>query len=156
MRCRSEAGFTLLETLVAVTMLALLCGALMPLFQQGLTLLERGDRHGRAVLLAQGLLERQVASPDGDAAQSGESGDFVRNNRHFRIGVPTITTIVDSKICVSRLKLPVEPGENHAAYKLPSLNNKAISTARSKIAIYKYIAICNTPNLKLTRRLCLS
>lgn len=76
MRRRAQRGFTLLETLVAVTMLALLCGALMPLFQQGLTLLERGDRHGRAVLLAQGLLESQVAAGGSAEPQSGQSGGF--------------------------------------------------------------------------------
>lgn len=55
-------GFTLVEALVAVTLLALLFGALMPVFQQGLSVLERGDRRTRAVLLAQSVLERYTVS----------------------------------------------------------------------------------------------
>ncbi|MFT5175106.1 MAG: type II secretory pathway pseudopilin PulG [Gammaproteobacteria bacterium] len=54
-------GFTLIEALVAVTLLALLFGALMPVFQQGLSLLRSADRHTRAVLLAQSILDRQLA-----------------------------------------------------------------------------------------------
>ena len=59
---RSSGGFTLVETLVAVTLLALLFGALMPVFQQGLTVLRVSDRHARAVLLAQSLLDREAST----------------------------------------------------------------------------------------------
>lgn len=58
-RARAK-GFTLVEALVAVTLLALLFGTLMPVFQQGLSVLERGDRRTRAVLIAQSLLERNT------------------------------------------------------------------------------------------------
>jgi len=70
----SQAGFTLLETLVAVTLLALLYGALMPVFQQGLSALRSADRYSRAVLLAQSVLEREAVDPAGEA---GESDDGV-------------------------------------------------------------------------------
>lgn len=72
-----ERGFTLLEALVAVSLLALLLGALMPVFQQGLAVLERGERRTRAVQLAQGLLERHAvpASGEDDAATAALSGE---------------------------------------------------------------------------------
>ena len=77
---RRDAGFTLLETLVAVTLLALLLGALMPVFQQGLEVLRRGDHHTRAVLLAQSLLERESLAPEAarglDAGREGRDGDY--------------------------------------------------------------------------------
>ena len=68
-------GFTLIEALVAVTLLALLFGALMPVFQQGLAVLRSGDRHTRAVLLAQSILDRELALGDaqGLSAQDGAS-----------------------------------------------------------------------------------
>ena len=80
MRARDrERGFTLVEALVSITLLALLLGALMPVFQQGLSVLERGDRRVRAALLAQGLLERHAVAarrdePGGAAPESGEEG----------------------------------------------------------------------------------
>jgi prepilin-type N-terminal cleavage/methylation domain-containing protein len=69
-------GFTLIEALVAVTLLALLFGALMPVFQQGLAVLRSGDRHTRAVLLAQSILDRELAlggAQGGLSAQDGAS-----------------------------------------------------------------------------------
>lgn len=83
MRRRLGSGFTLVETLVAVTLLALLFGALLPVFQNGLAVLARGDRHLRAVQIAQSLLavETQGFAGGEDAAPrpthaTGEEGDF--------------------------------------------------------------------------------
>ena len=76
---RHASGFTLIEALVAVTLLALLFGALMPVFQQGLAVLRSGDRHTRAVLLAQSILDRQLVrdSTDQASAREGtEHGDY--------------------------------------------------------------------------------
>jgi prepilin-type N-terminal cleavage/methylation domain-containing protein len=83
MRPRRDCGFTLVESLVAVTLLALLFGALLPVFQNGLTVLGRGDRHLRAVHIAQSLLsveasgqaENGAAAPR-PARAAGEQGDF--------------------------------------------------------------------------------
>lgn len=74
-------GFTLVETLVAITVLALMFGALMPVFHNGLAVLTRGDRHLRAVQIAQSLLDAQTLDPvpgaDAPAAAAaGEQGDF--------------------------------------------------------------------------------
>ena len=77
---RSSGGFTLVETLVAVTLLALLFGALMPVFQQGLTVLRVSDRHARAVLLAQSLLDREASTQlheeEREHESAGEEGDL--------------------------------------------------------------------------------
>jgi Tfp pilus assembly protein FimT len=76
------SGFTLIEALVAVTLLALLFGALMPVFQQGLSVLRSGDRHSRAVLIAQSILARELAMHAGSSEQApageqqGEVDDF--------------------------------------------------------------------------------
>lgn len=59
MSMRHSSGFTLVEALVAVTLLALLFGALMPVFHNGLAVLQSGERHTRAVMLARSVLERQ-------------------------------------------------------------------------------------------------
>lgn len=81
-------GFTLVEALVAVTLMALLLGALMPVFQQGLAVMRSGDRHSRAVLLAQSILDRELAlgnaqerpstqeSPSQGTASQGEGQEY--------------------------------------------------------------------------------
>jgi len=75
---RADRGFTLIEALVALTLFALLAGALMPLFQQGLAVLERGDTRIRAVMLAQGLLEEHAVGDSADRVgeTSGSESDF--------------------------------------------------------------------------------
>lgn len=54
---RREAGFTLLETLVAFAVLALVLGAAMPIFATGLRTLDDMADYQRAVQLAEMLLE---------------------------------------------------------------------------------------------------
>ena len=78
-----SSGFTLVEALVAVTLLALLFGALMPVFQNGLAVLRSGDRHSRAVLLAQSVLDHQLALgrtkeavAAAEVAEQGTFGDY--------------------------------------------------------------------------------
>lgn len=81
-RAPRAQGFTLVETLVAMTLLALLFGALLPVFQNGLAVLGRGDDQVRAVQLAQSLLARDAASLPADtdvpvpARSSGEEGRY--------------------------------------------------------------------------------
>ncbi len=56
MMARGEKGFTLLEVLVAFTLLALLFGALFQVFAGGLAVTRSGDTQSRAVLLAKSKL----------------------------------------------------------------------------------------------------
>ena len=76
---RQAAGFTLLELVVAITLLALVLSALMPALQQGLSGLGRGSERAEALTLARSLLA--VPSVDGgqqpvEESTSGKSGEF--------------------------------------------------------------------------------
>lgn len=53
----SQRGFTLVEVLVAFTLLALFFGVLFQVFATGLTLTRSGESQSRAVLLAKSKLE---------------------------------------------------------------------------------------------------
>jgi general secretion pathway protein I len=66
---RKQAGFTLLEILVAFVMLALVGGALLQLFQGGLQSLSAGDNYSRAALLAESTLSQLRADPALEAGQ---------------------------------------------------------------------------------------
>jgi type II secretory pathway pseudopilin PulG len=109
-RRRAGGGFTLLETLVAITLLALLFGALMPVFQQGLSALSSADRHGRAVLLAQSLLEQASAGASSEgAAGEGEEGDYrwVLAREPFAADDGGPTTAEDGPLRLVRLSVTV-------------------------------------------------
>ncbi|MCS5565879.1 MAG: prepilin-type N-terminal cleavage/methylation domain-containing protein [Methylococcales bacterium] len=53
---RAESGFSLLEVLVAFSILALSLGTLMQIFSKGLELASMGDRYSRALVLAESTL----------------------------------------------------------------------------------------------------
>ncbi|MFT5444992.1 MAG: type II secretory pathway pseudopilin PulG [Gammaproteobacteria bacterium] len=81
---RHASGFTLVEALVAVTLLALLFGALMPVFHNGLAVLQSGERHTRAVMLARSVLERQRVAAVLPASASANAGDIQGRFDDFR------------------------------------------------------------------------
>ena len=62
-----QGGFTLFETLVAMTLMALLLGALLPVFRGGLQSLRVGAGQTRATLLAEALLKRALVEQTGPA-----------------------------------------------------------------------------------------
>jgi len=64
MRTR-HSGFTLFETLVAMALMAMLLGALLPVFQGGMKSLQFGSRQTRAALLAQSILTRALVEQAG-------------------------------------------------------------------------------------------
>jgi len=55
-RQRSRAGFTLLEVLVALAILALAFGVLLQIFSTGLRTVDTGDVHARAIAVAESVL----------------------------------------------------------------------------------------------------
>ncbi|MGH8498698.1 MAG: type IV pilus modification PilV family protein [Methylococcales bacterium] len=55
-RRASEAGFSLLEILVAFSIMAVMLGVLLQIFGKGLNLADTGERYSRAVLLAESML----------------------------------------------------------------------------------------------------
>jgi general secretion pathway protein I len=74
----SQRGFTLLEVLVAFTLLALFFGALFQVFAAGLTLTRSGEAQSRAVLLAKSKLEEIGA--DQSIGPGSHSGAFDIND----------------------------------------------------------------------------
>ena len=76
MRTSAQRGFTLLEVLVAFTLLALIFGALFQVFAGGLALTRSGDAHSRAVLLAQSKLSE--ISADHGIGPGAHFGEFAQ------------------------------------------------------------------------------
>jgi|GEM_PF-3375802 len=72
---RRQRGFTLFETLVAMTLMVMLLGALMPVFQGGLQTLRYGASQTRAALLAQALLKRALVEQNGEQLLPPASGE---------------------------------------------------------------------------------
>ncbi|MCI0653897.1 MAG: prepilin-type N-terminal cleavage/methylation domain-containing protein [Methylococcaceae bacterium] len=73
----SEAGITLLEILVAFSIMAVILGVLLQIFGKGLNLADTGERYSRAVLLAESLLAtvgqiRKIEAGE----ESGEAEDL--------------------------------------------------------------------------------
>jgi general secretion pathway protein I len=78
----SSRGFTLLEVLVALTILAVAIVALMQLSSQGLRLLHLSDDYQQAVVVA----DRVARATDvvEESAETGQEGRF-RWERHLRL-----------------------------------------------------------------------
>ncbi len=76
MKKNSEAGFTLLEVLVAVTILGIGLTALVEGFAAGLAVLQNTRNNSIAIILAEGKLAEVenglVAADAGDFAEAGE------------------------------------------------------------------------------------
>jgi general secretion pathway protein I len=73
---RRQKGFSLLEVLVAFSILALSMGVLMQIFSSGLHNVERSGHHVKAVAIAKSLLARLGReTPVLAGEQSGEFGD---------------------------------------------------------------------------------
>lgn len=79
-------GFTLLEVLVATTILALAVVALMQLSSQGLRLLHQADHYQQAVMLADRVA--RVAAVEAEGVESGQEGRFRWERRVRLVPVP--------------------------------------------------------------------
>jgi general secretion pathway protein I len=76
---KRAAGFSLIEVLVAFTILALSLGTLYQVFSQGLRAADMGDDYTRAVVHARSQLARLGLEAEGDeAAMEGELDDGYR------------------------------------------------------------------------------
>lgn len=88
-------GFSLLEVLVAFTILAMLLGALFQVFSTALHAARSGDGYTRATVIAQSrLAEIGVEHPPGEGVTSGITGD----DYHWRI---IIGAYVDDQLPVT-------------------------------------------------------
>lgn len=85
---RPALGFTLLEVLVAFTMLAVLLGVLMQVFSDGMRNAVEGEDRARAVMLAEALLV-QAGLPSADASfpPREEEGEFDDGRFRWRTSV---------------------------------------------------------------------
>ena len=81
-----KRGFTLLEVLVAMTILGLAIVTLMQLSSQGLRLLRLADDYQHAVLVADRLV-RAVEVPQ-EGAETGREGPFQWERRVVLVPVP--------------------------------------------------------------------
>jgi general secretion pathway protein I len=80
-----ERGFTLLEVLVAFTLLALFFGALFQVFASGLAVTRSGETHSRAVLLAKSKLAEIGADHRiGPGSHSGVFDHGAREGPRYR------------------------------------------------------------------------
>ena len=83
-RGRSCRGFSLLEVLVAFTILAMLLGALFQVFSAGLHAARSGDRYTRATVIAQSQF---AALGVEQALQEGITSGTTDDEYHWRVTV---------------------------------------------------------------------
>lgn len=103
-RCR---GFSLLEVLVAFTILAMLLGALFEVFSAGMGAARHGDRYTRAVEIARSRLAMTGAE---DAPYPGASDGYSDDGFHWRTTVSEYRddALVDEELPVTPLTVEVE------------------------------------------------
>jgi len=99
---RACRGFSLLEVLVAFTILAMLLGALFQVFSAGLRAARAGDQYSRATVIAQSRLAALgVAQPLREGVSTG-SGD---GPYHWRV---TVSPYLDDQMpVVDRMLQPL-------------------------------------------------
>lgn len=105
-RCRPacDGGFTLLEVVVALTLLAVALTMLMQSFAGGLRNVDAGDRHTQAAALAEGMLSQVGASiPLQSGAHEGDSGDFA-----WRLELTPETAIIGGEALPGLFRVAVE------------------------------------------------
>lgn len=83
---RRDAGFTLLEVLVAMIILSVAVVTLIQLASQGLRLLRVSGEHQEAVMLADRLA--RAADTTGEAVDTGQDGPFQWERRTRLVVVP--------------------------------------------------------------------
>ena len=83
---RGQGGFTLLEVLVALTILGLGAVALIQLSAQGLRLVKQSDDHQGAILLADRLAKETARLAEG--LESGSEGALKWERRIARVATP--------------------------------------------------------------------
>ena len=90
-RSRGQAGFTLLEVLVAFAILAVAVVSLIELTSQGLRLLKVSGDHQQALDLADRIARETQVGADAttaDTLDSGEEGNFAWERRVTRLALP--------------------------------------------------------------------
>jgi general secretion pathway protein I len=107
----SSRGFTLLEVLVALTILAVAIVALMQLPSQGLRLLHLSDDYQQAVVVA----DRVARATDvvAESAETGQEGRFRWERRLRLVPVPEqLTPGAGPQLCLYALSVAVRWGRD--------------------------------------------
>ena len=74
---RNRRGFTLLETLVGLTVLAIALSALLGLYSDGMRATQSGNQHARAFVLARSLLDLSTADTErAPVPATGSTNEF--------------------------------------------------------------------------------
>jgi type II secretion system protein I len=89
---RRDAGFTLLEVLVAMVILSVAVVTLIQLASQGLRLLRLSGEHQEAVMLADRLVREGDVSVE--RVETGRDGAFQWERRTTRVAVPDDLALV--------------------------------------------------------------
>jgi type II secretion system protein I len=88
---RPDAGFTLLEVLVALAILSFAVVAAIQGFAQGLRLLKLSGDHQQAMLLAD-LKAREIVKPE-EGRETGTEGDFQWERTTRLVEAPDLTPV---------------------------------------------------------------
>ena len=91
----NSRGFSLLEVLVAFTILAMLLGALFQVFSGGLRAAHSGDRYTRATVIAQ---SRLAALGIEQPVQEGVSSGTAEGAYHWRV---TVSPYLDDQLSLT-------------------------------------------------------
>lgn len=83
---RNQAGFTLLEVLVAMAILAVAITTMLQLSAQSLRLLGLSGEHQRAVLLADRVTRE--SQPEAEGVESGQEGPYAWERRVSLVALP--------------------------------------------------------------------
>jgi len=83
---RNQAGFTLLEVLVAMVILAVAITTMLQLSAQSLRLLGLSGEHQRAVLLADRVTRE--SQPEAEGVESGQEGPYAWERRVSLVALP--------------------------------------------------------------------
>lgn len=83
---RNQAGFTLLEVLVAMAILAVAITTMLQLSAQSLRLLGLSGEHQRAVLLADRVTRE--SQPEAEGVENGQEGPYAWERRVSLVALP--------------------------------------------------------------------
>lgn len=117
-RHRPQAGFTLLEILVAFVVLALVGGALLQLFQGGLQNLAAGEGHGRAALLAESTLSQLRAA---HTLSPGEQRGELEPGYNYRLVLAPYLENGEPRPALLQADLQISWDEGARSYQLRTL-----------------------------------
>ena len=143
MRGRSQAGFTLLEVLIAFAILSVAVVAVIQGFAQGLRLLKVAGDHQQAVLLADQKTREMVVPVEG--RDQGKEGNFDWERVVTVVPAPDLArTAATAKWHVYRIDVKVSWGDKRGV-EIVSMRTAADSRDRSTTGPPRTVGVPTTP-----------